>query len=155
LQTQFHVAAHEIHSNLYIFAVCAVRCMAFDNRLMLFFSGSHSSFWAPMNREDFTVESISPAGSFLQQFVRRQHLNGWDPPSSIMKELINVVAIQQSSNKFLATKISEHTICKIIIHRPKTKYSDQDAYWLPLCLVGCQVNSSWRKGKKVQQQLKD
>jgi hypothetical protein len=48
-------------------------------------------------------------------------------------------------NKFLAAKISEHTICNNC--RLKTKYSDQDAYWLPLCLVGYQVNSPWRKGK--------
>jgi hypothetical protein len=48
-------------------------------------------------------------------------------------------------NKFLAAKISKHTICNNC--RLKTKYSDQDAYWLPLCLVGCQVNSPWRKGK--------
>jgi len=48
-------------------------------------------------------------------------------------------------NKFLAAKISNHAICNNC--RLKTKYSDQDAYWLPLCLVGCQVNSPWRKGK--------
>jgi hypothetical protein len=31
----------------------------------------HSSFWAPMKGEDFTIESISPARSFFKELCKQ------------------------------------------------------------------------------------